>query len=285
MGSTDIPPDHCPWWLVPLHTAVLGFGVLLWDAAYILMTRRALATKSYGMPLMSLAMNVSCDTVYAFYVCEALLETVGYSIWLYLNAGLVYTTVRFGSEDWKTTSPWVGRNIGWLLALMTAIGCVGHYAFAAWWLAEPGRGGSGNKEGKWWYGQDGLDTSEMGFWSSGVCQIALSAGSVAMLLVRGHSGGTSYAIWFCRAVGTLSGLVLCNVLMWWYCPEAHGFIFNPFAVFLWGAAVVCDIVYPFLLWQVRRTEIILPDGRLMSGSTQKDTLEFLEFLNGQKKNL
>lgn len=195
MGSNDVPPAHCPSWVVPTSTALLGVGVLFWDATYILMTRRALVTKSYGMPLLALALNVSWELVYAFYVSEMLLEKLAFAFWLLLDIGLIYTTVQFGPEAWRLTNPWVGRNIGWIFALMTVVGCWGHSAFAAWWMSEPHRG-SGDKTGKFWAGRDGYDATEVAFWSAAVCQLAGSAGSLAMLISRGHSGGTSYLIWY-----------------------------------------------------------------------------------------
>ncbi|KXX75113.1 hypothetical protein MMYC01_208902 [Madurella mycetomatis] len=196
MGSLDIPPAHTPQWVVPVHSACLSIAFLLWSATYVLMTRRSLATKSYGMPLLALAVNVSWEIVNLFYVCEMPLEKVGLAMWLLFDVGLVYTTVQFGPNDWRSSNPWVGRNIGWILAALTAGGGFGHWAFSAWWLAEPGRGyGSGSKAGKWWGGREGYDTTELAFWSSGVSQLILSYGSLSMLLARGHSGGTGYDIW------------------------------------------------------------------------------------------
>lgn len=194
MGSSDIAPDHVPSWVVPLSTMMLGLGVVFWDATYILMTLRSLKTKSYSMPLLGLALNVSWEIVYALYVCEAPLETAGFAIWLLLDLGLVYTTVKSAPYEWKETSPWVGRHVASILVVMTAVGCVGHFAFVSWWLSAPGIG-HGDKTGKWYFGQDKYDTTEMAFWSAGVAQLVDSIGSLAMLLVRGHSGGTSYAIW------------------------------------------------------------------------------------------
>lgn len=194
MGSSDIAPAHVPRWVVPLSTAALGAGVLCWNAAYILMTRRSLATQSYSMPLLGLALNVSWEVVYALYVCEAPLETAGFATWLLLDVGLVYTTIKFAPCEWDRTSPWVGRNAGSLLAVMTAVGCLGHLAFVSWWLSAPGIG-HGDKSGKWYLGRDQYDTTELAYWSAGVAQLVVSAGSLAMLLVRGHSGGTSYGIW------------------------------------------------------------------------------------------
>jgi hypothetical protein len=45
-----------------------------------------------------------------------------------------------------------------------------------------------------------------------------------------------------------------NGILWWYWPEAHEYFINPFGIFMCGTAVFCDIVYPFLLWQIRRSE-------------------------------
>lgn len=194
MGSSDMPPSHVPDWVIPLSTAALGVGVLCWDAAYILMTLRSLRTKSYSMPLLGLALNVSWEVVYALYVCEAPLETAGFTIWLLLDIGLIYTTIKFAPHEWNKTNPWVGRNMAAILGGMTAVGCVGHFAFVSWWLSRPGIG-HGDKTGKWYFGQDKYDTTELAYWSAGVAQLVDSAGALAMLLVRGHSGGTSFVIW------------------------------------------------------------------------------------------
>lgn len=194
MGSSDVAPPHVPDWVVPLSTVALGVGVLFWDATYILMTLRSLRTKSYSMPLLGLALNVSWEIVYALYVCEAALETAGFTFWLILDVGLIYTTIRFAPYEWEATSGWVGRHVASILAVMTAVGCVGHFAFVSWWLSRPGIG-HGDKAGKWYFGQDEYDTTELAYWSAGVAQMVDSVGSLAMLLVRGHSGGTSYAIW------------------------------------------------------------------------------------------
>jgi len=194
MAITDTPPPDCPSWLMAAYTVLLSIGVLFWDATYILMTRRALVTKSYGMPLLALAINLSWELVLVVFVCETVLDTIGFLCWLLLDIGLVYTTIRFGPRDWEGTNPWIGHNIGWILGAMTAVGFVGQYLFSTWWLSELGIG-LGNKKGKWWKGTEGIDTSELTFWTAAVAQLVLSAGSIAMLLVRGHSGGTGYGIW------------------------------------------------------------------------------------------
>lgn len=71
-------------------------------------------------------------------------------------------------------------------------------------------------------------------------------------------------------MGTFLGLVLANVVLWWYWPGPHGFIVSLPGVLLWGTAMACDAVYPFLLWRVRRTEVVLPSGRVIRGGAKDE---------------
>lgn len=68
----------------------------------------------------------------------------------------------------------------------------------------------------------------------------------------------------CRTIGTIFGMGVCNAILWHYWPEAHGYFVNPLGMFINGTSLLCDLVYPFALWQVRKTEVTLPDGRLVS---------------------
>ena len=193
MGSNDIPPADRPAWLIPLSLVFLGLGCAMWSAAYVLMTIRSFKTKSYSMPIFALSLDLGWELVYAFYVSEMPLEYLGFGTWLVLDMGLLITTLKFGRYEWEH-SPAIGRHLGALILVMTAFGIVGNYAFASWWLSEPGRG-FGDKTGKFWGGREGHDCTELAYWSAAALQVPASAGSLAMLLVRGHSGGASYTIW------------------------------------------------------------------------------------------
>lgn len=65
----------------------------------------------------------------------------------------------------------------------------------------------------------------------------------------------------------MMGLPVTTILLWWYWPEAHGFVFHPLGIVLIGTSIVCDIAYPFLLQHVRLTERVLPDGSVVAGET------------------
>ncbi|EHA46936.1 hypothetical protein MGG_08671 [Pyricularia oryzae 70-15] len=263
MGLKDTPPPHVPEWLPIASTCVLGVGAVCWYLTYILITIRATQTKSYGMPLMATVLNWSWEVIYAFYAAEHPIEFLGLAAWFTLDIGMVYTTVVYAPHDWKYSSRRVGRHMFAILLGLTAVGVWGNYAFAEWFLAEEGRG-FGDKTGKWFRGREGFDTMEMAFWSALVPQAYISGASLAMLISRGHSGGVSYAIWFVRSLGSFVGLVALPGMMWWYWPEAHGYFLNPLATFMQALFLLPDIVYPFVLYQIRKTEVVLPDGRLVS---------------------
>jgi hypothetical protein len=61
------------------------------------------------------------------------------------------------------------------------------------------------------------------------------------------------------------GLTVTNTLLWWYWPEAHGFIFHPVSIIIISVTTVCDIAYPFLLAHVKKTERVLDDGSVIAG--------------------
>ncbi|KAH7242015.1 hypothetical protein BKA59DRAFT_513525 [Fusarium tricinctum] len=271
MGSSDIPPPSAPAWLVPASTACLSAGITFWLLAYILMVRRSLATHATPAPLLALGLNLAWEVVYAFGVCEAPIETFGFTLWLLLDIPVLYATIKTAPRSFST-SPLVARNVPLLLFIIFVAGLVGNGMFVWWWLKEPHRG-YGIKWGKTWKGLEARDTTELAFWSAGVAQMIFSVSALAMLLQRGHSGGQSYAIWFCRFVGTVMGLPISCIMLWWYWPEAHGFVFHPLGLFFVGTSILCDLAYPFLLAYVRTTERVLPDGSLTDGRVEAEAVK------------
>lgn len=41
---------------------------------------------------------------------------------------------------------------------------------------------------------------------------------------------------------------------------------SPFAVFLWATSLICDCLYPYVLWHIKNTEKVLGDGRKVAGN-------------------
>ncbi|KIW24688.1 uncharacterized protein PV07_10389 [Cladophialophora immunda] len=263
MGSNDIPPPHVPLHVVPLCNFFLQVGGGLWTVCYILYVRESLRSRSYGMPLFALALNFSWELVYALYVAESPLEKSVFTLWLLIDCGLVYGIVRYARYEW-THSPTVARHIGAIFTVMTAVATLGHWTFARWWIENE----IGKKDGKFYRGVVGPDTTELGFWSAILCQCYLSAASLCQLMVRQHSGGVSWAIWSTRTAGSIIGFYLVYGWEWYFWREAHEYVVSPFAVFLWATSFICDFAYPCMLLCVQKTEKVLPDGRKEAGESE-----------------
>lgn len=190
MGSNDIPPPHVYQHTIPIANSLLAVGGGLWTICYILIAYESSRSKSYGMPLLALPGNLAWELVYGFLIAEEHFERAVFLSWACINGVIVYNFLRYGGNEWKH-SHWVQRHLLLCLGAMTVSWCAAHYAFARWWLDS----GVSLKKGKFRYGIEGVDTTELGFWSASVPQVTLSLGSLAMLLSRQHTRGLSWSIW------------------------------------------------------------------------------------------
>jgi hypothetical protein len=263
MGSNDIPPPHASPYVVPIANALLQAGGSLWTLTYILLTHQSFKDRTYGMPLFALSLNFAWEIVYALYVAEELLERMVFTIWLLLDCGMVYGLLTFGKEEWNH-APFMKKYLG-IIFWGTTVWCVvGHWAFAEWWLVND----IGKKEGKFYNGRVGPDTTELGFWSALFCQVMLSISSLISLFVRQHTGGVSWGIWGSRMMGSVFGLYGNYAWGWYMWREAHEYFLNPFSIFMWVTCLVCDLVYPFVFAAFKKTEKVLPDGRKVAGHVE-----------------
>lgn len=190
MGSNDVPPPHVPSHVVPTCNLLLQTGGGLWTLCYVLYVRESFRSRSYGMPLFALALNLAWEVVYALYVAESPLEQCVFTVWLVIDCGMVYGMVKYTKYEWSH-APAIACRIGGIFAVMAVGAILGHWTFAKWWIENA----IGKREGKFYRGVVGPDTTELGFWSAALCQVHLSAASLCQLVVRQHSGGVSWAIW------------------------------------------------------------------------------------------
>ncbi|RDW85832.1 hypothetical protein BP5796_04157 [Coleophoma crateriformis] len=264
MGSSDIPPPHVSSHVVPVCNALLQLGGGLWTICYILLTRESIKSQSYGMPMFALAFNFAWELVYALTVAEATLEKICFGIWLAIDCGLVYGLLKYGHNEWNH-APAVKNHLGSIFIVLLGGCVVGHWAFAKWWLDN----GLGARQGKFYVGKDmGPDTTELGFWSAAVAQLILSAASLSQLLIRGHTGGVTWSVWASRFLGTIVGLDMNYVWAWYFWREAHTYVMSPFAIFLLGTGLACDLAYPFVYLQVQKTTKVLDGGRKIRFETE-----------------
>ncbi|KAF2197639.1 hypothetical protein GQ43DRAFT_434973 [Delitschia confertaspora ATCC 74209] len=256
MGSSDVPPPHVPWHYHAVCTTLLGVCAILWTLTYILIYRRSMTDRTYGMPLFALAFNFAWELVMSVYVADTWLEGGVFFIWLIIDIGLVYNVVKYGHNEWRK-APLVMPEIGKIFFGMTAWSVVCLWTFSKWWIDN----NINPKKGRFYCGVEGPDTTELAWWTALFAQVNLSVMSLFQLVVRGHSGGTSFGIWVCRFLGTF----LVQVVYHGYCylvwPEANAFWVNPFAICLWVTVLVADLAYPFILSKVQEGELILKDGR------------------------
>ncbi|KAF1937487.1 phospholipase D/nuclease [Clathrospora elynae] len=244
MTPHDALPVHVEASLRNVNDVLLGIGGLGYTICYLLMARQSIRDRTYAMPLFSLAFNFGWEIVFALYVAVEVREQVIFTIWMLIDVGLVYTTVRYGANEWRH-APAVGRNIGKIFTGMLAWWCVALYAVSVWWLDVENP--VNPKAGKAYKGVVGIDTNELGFWTALVAQVVLSVMSLAQIMVRGSSRGSSYSIWTTRFVGSLSGLNLNYGYCWWVWPEAHGYYTNPIVVLMMVTWVLADLGYLIVL--------------------------------------
>ncbi|ORX99423.1 tyrosyl-DNA phosphodiesterase-domain-containing protein [Clohesyomyces aquaticus] len=273
MGSNDIPPPHVPSTYHATCTVLLGSAGFLWTLTYVLMTQQSLRDRTYPMPIFALAFNFAWEIVFALYVTETAQEKAVFGTWMALDIGLMYTIVKYGANEWKH-APIVGRHIGTIL-----FGCVlwvswALWAVCVWWLNldDP----VNPKAGKIYRGVIGPDTTELGYWTTALPQLVLSVQLLAQIVVRGHSGGASYSIWATRFFGSLTG----QIMYYGYCsyvwPEAHGYFISHLSICIQVAWVLADLAYLFVLRGVKRSEVVLKDGRKIRGSEGKCGMEILD---------
>lgn len=64
-----------------------------------------------------------------------------------------------------------------------------------------------------------------------------------------------------RTLGSMVGLYMNYGWAWYMWREAHEYFMSPFGIFLWGTGLVCDLIYPFAFAGIKKTEMVLLDGR------------------------
>lgn len=190
MGSSDIPPPHVYSQFMHVHNGLLQLGGTLWTLCYILLIRESARSKSYGMPLFALAMNLGWELVYALSIVESTLERIVFTTWLVVDCGILFGMLKYGANEWRH-APHIGRNLLPIFVVLTLVAAAGNWTFAKWFLDLE----IGKREGKYFRGKVGPDTTMLGFWSSVVVQAYISAACLAQLLVRMHSGGVSWGVW------------------------------------------------------------------------------------------
>lgn len=99
-------------------------------------------------------------------------QVVAFVPWLAIDVGIIYTTWKFGPEEWKN-SPLVARNLRWILLLGIAITTGAFWAFIK---------------------TVGIDPAS--FYLGYSDQFLISCTSLVQILRRGSTAGHSWGIWY-----------------------------------------------------------------------------------------
>lgn len=186
MAFGETPPAHVSPWFTPVYEATFHFGGVCWTLCYLLIAREGLRTKSYGMPLLALANNFAWEMVYALWVVEEPLEKTAMTIWMLIDIPIIYSTIKHGQLEWAH-APGVKRNLNGILLSLTLLCAAAHFSWQYWWIGET----IGATEEK-----PRPDLTQMAYWAVSFCQLLVSTSSLAMLLVRQHTRGVSWPIWY-----------------------------------------------------------------------------------------
>ena len=119
-----------------------GFLALFWLPAYILIIRRGILDKSYGMPVVAMLGNWPWEWIYGLNLdspcplvwnaCpERTLQLANFAS-MFLDIGIVYTIVRYGRDKFK--NPFIHKYFYWLLAF----GLIASFAIQYTFITEVG---------------------------------------------------------------------------------------------------------------------------------------------------
>ena len=109
------------------YNIALQTSVIVWVFVYILMIRRGVIDKSYGMPVVALCFNLSWEFYFTFIVDGSLVNRIGYGSFLLFDLGVLYTCLRYGKDDFGW--PIFKENFYAFVALITLVSFVMLYMF------------------------------------------------------------------------------------------------------------------------------------------------------------
>ncbi|MEO8533939.1 MAG: hypothetical protein ABI441_09320 [Flavobacterium sp.] len=215
-------------------------GVFCWVLAYILVIYRGIKDKTYGIPLVPLALNLGWEFVYSFCFPLNLYAQVTNMLWFFCDLGIVYTYFKYGYASFNTFYHLEKRQWYILSILVFLIGFLLNffgYKFFAQYLNQ-------------------FPAAEIPVFIAWSIVIVTAMCMVAMFFQRGNSQGQSFLIVGLMIVGNLVLIIQFFV---------HPFYFkwsNPFLVLIVTICIVTEFYYAKILYSQLKKEGINPWKRL-----------------------
>ncbi|MEU2060559.1 hypothetical protein [Streptomyces sp. NPDC013455] len=206
-----------------VHTALLlGTGVF-WTAAYVLLIRTGVRERTFGMPVVAFATNLSWEFMFAFVRPPSGVMHVVNIVWFCFDLAIGYTVVRHGRPEFPYLPD---RFFLPALAVLLALAYPGmHYASEQF--------------------DDGAGTITA-FGSN----LAMSAMFLAMLAARRGTRGQSAGIALAKLLGTA-----CASLAMLTTADPAPRYESALMYYLYGACFLLDLAYLAALHAVRRAEV------------------------------
>lgn len=94
-------------------------ALVAWTLAYALMARRGLKDKTFGMPILALAIDISWEFYFTFFSGWPIPQRAPAAFWFALNLGVLYTVYRYGRDDfeWPLLRRWFGTVVSLSLGI------------------------------------------------------------------------------------------------------------------------------------------------------------------------
>ncbi|MGV4983717.1 transmembrane-type terpene cyclase [Streptomyces sp. NRAIS4] len=209
-----------------MHTAfLLGTGAF-WTAAYVLLVRTGLRERTFGMPVVAFATNISWEFSFAFVRPPSGVAHIVNIVWFCFDLAVGYTLVRFGRSEF----PYLPDRL-FLPALAALLA-----------LAYPGMN----------YASEQFDAGGGAITAFG-SNLAMSGMFLAMLAARRGTRGQSPGIALTKLLGTA-----CASLSMLTDPDRVPRHDTALMYYLYVGCFLLDLGYAAALFTVRRAERTAP---------------------------
>jgi paspaline synthase len=156
----------------PLVQTIFLISGTGWLVNYVTTIRTAFRDRTSGVSLIGLCNNLAWELVFVLiHRPPHLIAAIVIGLWLFVNVFVVYATVKFAQES-KPDSLLLQRHLP-LFVVISILGFFsGHVALTVH-----------------------LGPTKALYWGGMMCLVTLSASALGVLVQRGHTRGTSYAMW------------------------------------------------------------------------------------------
>jgi hypothetical protein len=201
---------------VPVWLGVVNvIGDVLWIIAYILAIRKGFQEKTYGFPMLCIALNLSWELIYAaiFRFPDSIIDYLRWA-WLLLDIVIAYQLVRYGRK-WQNTPLMVKYfyPVAVILFVSTFLGQLAfHYSFGDTW----------------------------GMTDAYLINLIMSMLFIWMFFGRGGAAGQSLGVAWTKMLGT-------GILSAASCFTITNWLQSCFLVYLFISIFILDVIYILLL--------------------------------------